>query len=125
MCCALLMAGCAGLDRAESPAPVPGEPGHTDVDKPVTPTPPPPATSAFRPLLDKAEQASTEGDYPRALALLERALRIDPDSAEIYLNLAKTYRAKGDREMARASAERGLLYCRTRAQCKAIRAYVR
>ena len=48
-----------------------------------------------------------------------------PDSADIYLNLAKTYIAKGDYELASATAERGLLYCNSRSQCNALRAYIR
>jgi Tfp pilus assembly protein PilF len=59
------------------------------------------------------------------LALLERALRIDPDSAEVYLEMAKTHHAGGDRAQARATAERGLLYCSGSTQCDALRAYTR
>jgi Tfp pilus assembly protein PilF len=75
-------------------------------------------------LLDKADTAAQRGDYEQALALLERAQRIDPDSGEIYLVLAKTYRAKGDDSLAAATAERGLLYCDGKAQCDALRRYV-
>lgn len=132
LCLVLLMAGCSTLDRSGSePAPVetPSEP--TTVAPPPTstqpaPRPREPATSAaYRPLLQKAEQAAARGDYEQALALLERAQRIDPDNAEIYLNMAKTHQAKGDLAQARATAERGMLYCSGSSQCNALRAYTR
>ena len=83
------------------------------------------ASAAWRPLLAKAEQAADRGDYEQALALLERAQRIDPDSAEVYLGLAQTHQAKGDNAQARVTAERGLLYCSSDAVCDALRAFVR
>ena len=64
-----------------------------------------------------------QDDAFTALALLERALRIDPDSGEIYLALAKIYSLKGDTAMASATAQRGMLYCNGKAQCDALRAY--
>ena len=73
-------------------------------------------------MLAKAEQATQRGDYEQALALLERAQRIDPDSAEVYLCMAQTHRARGNAAQARATAERGLLYCSTEALCDALRA---
>jgi Flp pilus assembly protein TadD len=74
-------------------------------------------------LLAKAEQATGRGDYEEALALLERAQRIDPDSAEVYLGLARTHAARGDAAQARATAERGLLYCSSASQCEALRRF--
>ena len=85
----------------------------------------PPASTAWTPLLAKADQATNSGDYEQAMALLERAQRIDPDSAEVYLGMAKTHSAKGDDIQARATAERGLLYCSGKTQCDALRGYTR
>ena len=112
------------------PAPVETPPEHTVVIPPP-PQPPqvparpttPSASAAWQPLLAKAEQATASGDYEQALALLERAQRIDPDSGEVYLALARTHQAKGDTAQARATAERGLLYCATDALCNALRAF--
>ena len=59
----------------------------------------------------------------QALALLERAQRIEPDSAEIYVATARTHKAKGDAGQARAVAERGMLYCGG-TQCEALRAFI-
>ena len=93
---------------------------------PASPVAPPPdssASAAYQPLLDKASQASADGDYEQALALLERAQRIEPASAEIYVAMARTHRARGDTEQARAVAERGMLYCGG-AQCDALRVFI-
>ena len=95
---ALVMAGCAGVDTRDTPpAPVVTPPPTVSPPAPVAPPPPParppqPSVSgAWLPLVNKAEQATARGDYEQALALLERAQRIDPESAEIYLQLARTY----------------------------------
>lgn len=85
----------------------------------------PSASKAYQPLLDKADAARERGDYEQSLALLERAQRIDPDSADIYLAMARTHHARGDQAQARATAERGLLYCGGRSQCDALRVYLR
>ena len=85
----------------------------------------PSASTAWTPLLAKADRATNSGDYEQAMALLERAQRIDPDSAEVYLGMAKTHSAKGDDIQARATAERGLLYCSGKTQCDALRGYTR
>ena len=128
----LVMAGCAGVDTRDTPpAPVVTPPPTASPPAPVAPPPPParppqPSVSgAWLPLVNKAEQATARGDYEQALALLERAQRIDPESAEIYLQLARTHRARGDLAQARATAERGMLFCGSKAQCDALRAFSR
>lgn len=97
-----------------------------EVTAPLPPPPPPVSGDApYAALVKRAGAAREAGEYEQALALLERAQRIDPDSAEIYLALAETHRARGDLSQARATAERGLLYCGHPAQCDALRAYTR
>ena len=112
----LLAAGCGTLPPGES-VPVETEPEYTEVEPskpPVTPSQPgpipkPPITDAAQNLIKKAARAAREGDYEQAIALLERALRIGPDRPEVYLSMARTYKAKGDSSMASATAERGML----------------
>ncbi len=127
---ALVMSGCSVLQpEAPPPAPPPQPPA------PVTPPPTvpqapsrpaePSTAAAWKPLLARADQAARSGDYDQALALLERAQRIAPRSGEIYLQLARTHQARGDRDQAQAAAERGLLYCSGSAQCDALRALTR
>ncbi len=126
----LFLAACGtlGPGPGNGPVPIEKEPEHTDVDKPVTPVKPsrpvqPSVSGAAHSLMNKADVVSGSGDYEQALALLERAQRINPGSGEIYLSLAVTYSAKGDQSMARAAAERGMLYCRGASQCSALRAF--
>ena len=132
LCLLLFGAGCSTFSGSGGEqVPVEKEPEYTPVTPPATaprpkPRPVEPSVSAaYQPLLDKARQATARGDYEQAMALLERAQRIDPDSAEIYLNMAKTHQASGDMAQARATAERGLLYCHGSAECEALRAYTR
>ncbi len=62
-------------------------------------------------LLDQAREARRRGDLQRADALLQRAQRLDPANALVYLELARLHRQRGEEDAARAAAERGLLYC--------------
>lgn len=110
------------------------ETAEPEVAEPVTTAPPitEPAsstrtneTSAHSGLLAKADMARDDGDYDQSLAYLERAQRIDPDNAEIYLGLAQTHAAAGNMTQAQATAERGLLYCSGSRQCDALRSYTR
>jgi Flp pilus assembly protein TadD len=92
----------------------------------VTPAPAPSITTApdaaYAQLLERAGSARSRGEYQQALALLERAQRIEPASPRIYLDLAATHKARGDLQQAKAAAERGMLYCRVKSECDALRA---
>lgn len=131
----LVLTGCSiytmpGSERAPvETRPVPGETvPDTPAPPPAAPLPPatdPGVTSAAAGLLDKARAASAQGDYEQALALLERAQRIDPNSAEVYLQLARVYAAQGHPDKARDMASRGTLYCRDERECAALRALAR
>jgi len=127
----LVMTGCSTFSGQE-PAPAPPAGQAKTSPPPPVPTPQPPArpprpstSSAWKPLVQKAEQAAARGDYEQALALLERAQRIDPESGEIYLQMARTHLARGNTAQSRATAERGMLYCKSNAQCDALRSLVR
>jgi hypothetical protein len=116
--CLALLAACAAPERRESPAVIVearGEPGAGESAAPA----PAAAGGAYGELLARALAARGRGDYGAALALLERAQRIDPDSGELYLELARTHAAAGNGTQARAIAERGLLYCRG-SECAAL-----
>lgn len=80
-----------------------------------------PADSARSSLVVAALDARASGDSPRAIALLERAQRIDPDNGRLYLELARTHYEAGNAAQGRATAERGLLYCR-HDECAELRA---
>jgi tetratricopeptide (TPR) repeat protein len=93
----------------------------------TTPAPPPaeqaPAAvvSAHESLLQRAQSASAAGRYGDALGLLERAQRIEPEDANVYLELSRVHRALGNDAVARSTAERGMLYCVGQYQCQALR----
>lgn len=132
VCLLLSLSACSIYSLPGSqPAPVEKRPDDTHT---TTPSPPaestraprrepadPAVRTAYQPLLDKAAQARNRGDYEQALALLERAQRIEPDSADIYLAISETHQARGDQSQCRASAQRGLLYCDSPSQCEALR----
>ena len=126
----ILMSACSTV-RESAPVPVKKAPEQAVIrpDARVPEAPfrnvTPSASNAWKPLLAKANRATSRGDYEQAMALLERAQRIDPDSAEVYLGMAKTHRAKGDNAQAKVTAERGLLYCSGKTQCDALRGYAR
>ena len=59
-------------------------------------------------LAKQAEEKEREGDLTSAGALLERALHIAPNSAEIYYRLARVREAQGQHDQAVQFARRGL-----------------
>jgi len=124
----VLLGACAGAPQAP-PVVEKGEPEYRVPQPPAAPAPTPPERAPEAPvaaggaLLAQASAARERGDYEHALAYLERAQRIDPHNAAVYLDLARTHTAAGHREQARSIAERGLLYCTSRAQCDALRAF--
>lgn len=107
-----------------SPEAAPSAPSSTPAPPQREPARDPNASDAYGGLVERAAAARSRGDYEQALSYLERAQRIDADSGEIYLELARTYAASGDDASARAAAERGLLYCRS-SECEALREFTR
>jgi len=119
----ILLAGCA-----TGPAPVPPEStsasaaGSRGATPAVTvPSRAPAAYSAVDRLITEARSLREAGDLDGSFARLDRALRIAPERAEVYLELARSGRRAGADERAAASAERGLLYC-LGDECDALRA---
>ena len=108
-----------GEPEASAPAPERPAPAEAATVEPAS------ATGAHSGLLAKADSARDRGDFEQSLALLQRAQRIDPDNADIYLGMAQTHAAAGNQAQAKATAERGMLYCNGSRQCDALRAYTR
>ena len=117
---------------SESPVAEEGVPDYNEVPESQTPAmtapralePEPGVAAAYGPLLARADTAVNRGDYEQALALLERAQRIAPDNAAIYLDMARAHFARGDYSQSAATAQRGLLYCNSTQQCDALREYL-
>ena len=58
--------------------------------------------------MSEAREASDDGDHERAGALLERALRIAPESAALWHNLAIVRYREGSYDQAEQLAQRSL-----------------
>ncbi len=100
--CILLACGCAPVPgpvrhepvvppRApeEVPAPrVPGEVPPREAPRAPARRPPGPGEGAARALAEEADRLKRGGDAPRAAATLERALRIAPEDALLWQDLA-------------------------------------
>lgn len=88
-----LLAGCTGLPQGGPAAPpTPGRSGEQPT-QPPPPSPPSERSSAVMPpavrdLVSRAQDSSAAGEHERAIAYLERALRIVPRNAVIWQNLA-------------------------------------
>ena len=58
--------------------------------------------------VEAALRAYTEGEYPKAIQILQAASAADPQNSEIYLLLSKSYYEMQDFERASASAEKAI-----------------
>ncbi|NIP14251.1 MAG: tetratricopeptide repeat protein [Pseudomonadales bacterium] len=84
-----------GIEDAE-PAPqqeLPIPPAGTEAQQPDT-------AGATLALLEQSKRASSAGDPDAAVAYVERAIRLNPRSAELWLQLARLQLAKEDPEAA-------------------------
>ena len=108
-----MLSACATAPEPVSPNSPAATTGSTSAPTPAIPKPtvPPNSLSAVDRLLTEASSLRRSGDIPGSFARLERALRIAPQRAEVYLELARSHAAAGNSSRAAATAERGLLYC--------------
>jgi Flp pilus assembly protein TadD len=73
------------------------------------PAPAPPASSgATAALLQQSRQQAAAGDYALATSSLERALRINPRDAELWLELGRIKLREGDYLQAESMGKRAL-----------------
>ena len=114
-----LLAACSTTDTQPPTVPEPQAPVGQEAPAPQEPAE---GIAADR-LREEAREAAKNNHFERALALLERAHRLEPDEPGIYLELARVYRRLGDENMARATAQRGLLYCDEARTCDRLREY--
>ncbi len=69
-----------------------------------------PAQKAVQSLIDEAWGHYQDDDPDKAIAVAERAQRLDPRSAEVYLILASSYFVQGKQQLAEQFARRGISY---------------
>lgn len=131
LACSLLLTACASQPgNRQSPARISTPTGEAVGSATVAPEPAPAPTSvptgekARGTLLAQAREAQDSGNGATAIALLERALRLDPTDGALYLELARAQAETGRMERARATAERGLLYC-SGEDCRALQRLLR
>ena len=103
----LILVLVAGLSAC---AQLPGAPAMPESrDVPSTPDAGDGATaSPTAALLEQGRQQSAAGDYSRAAASVERALRIEPGNPYLWLELANIHRAAGNAAQAEANARKAL-----------------
>jgi|GEM_PF-1574213 len=102
--------------RQPSPAPLPPQTTPLPVPAPVMPErpPPQPKASVTLALQDEAQRAATAGDFSKATQILERAIRIEPDRAELWIELARVHLKEGNAAQAEQFARKALLFTHDR-----------
>ena len=108
----------APVDSRSIPA-SPSFPGKAEAE-PVEESPPKkiapaqqvvnPAQKAVSALLQEGRSYYRAENYDRSIAIAERAQRLNPRRAEVYLLLAKSYFALGQSQLAEQLSQRGLSF---------------
>ena len=114
----LALAACSAPPVREADLPPAGS-----TTSPVPPPQPDTGASAVTGLLADARTACDRGDYNTATAKLQRAQRVAPRDARVYLEFAYLHTLRNQPDRAKAMAERGLLYCKKNA-CDQLKKYL-
>ena len=126
----LAASACAPLQTSTSaPAPVesrqPGQASPVGAPSEAAPKKIAPARQTSSPAQKAVSSLLQEGwanyrieNYPRAMAIAERAQRLDPQRAEVYLLLASSNFAQGKRGLAEQLAQRGLSFSQSDAMIR-------
>lgn len=96
---------------APAPGPVPHPAPHpvpSPLPSPPRVAPPPVAPNAVSALLQQASSEARAGHQDAAIALGERAQRLDPRAPEVYLVLGRAHLARGQAAEARQLVLKGL-----------------
>lgn len=124
----LTLVGCAGTPQSVDPGAVSASQGSAAGATPAVTQPPVKKDthnagfSAVSELVAEAKAKRLSGDPAGCLAQLDRALRIAPQLADIYLELARCHSATGRDDRAAAAAQRGMLYC-SGSLCRSLRRF--
>jgi tetratricopeptide (TPR) repeat protein len=102
----LTLSGCASFaPPAGAPAPRGSSPAP---DAPSRTEPAAVPNRASTSLLEQSRSNRTAGRYPQAAAAVERALDIEPNNPELWLELGEIRLAQGDAAQAEAMARKAL-----------------
>ena len=106
---ALSLSGCASSGMGPGGATrTAGSVARPPAGDPAGPQPAVPAASPAASLVEEARSLESRGALDEAGSVLERAVRLDPASAEAWLSLARLRAADGDPQGARDFALRAL-----------------
>jgi tetratricopeptide (TPR) repeat protein len=120
---AAALAACAGppyqpAPTPREPIPQPGtpQPEGPPGEEPVPETPPPPApppkqfrlSAASSALVTQARNLADKGEYPAAIATLERAQRIEPENPLLWIELGRVHQAEGNSAQADSMGRKAL-----------------
>jgi len=104
-----VLTGCTGpAMQTAAPAPEPGEQSGSVETPGRTADPEPTMSSAGRTLLGQGRTQRLAGEYQQASASLERALRVDPQQAAIWLELGRLRFDEGNFAQAEQMARKAL-----------------
>jgi tetratricopeptide (TPR) repeat protein len=108
---AQLLVGCAvplqqTRPDGRAPSSIPGAPESSVEGNGATREPP--ENQAVIALLQQSRTASAAGNYNAAGTTVERALAIEPNSAELWIELAEIRFSQGDRDQADSLAQKAL-----------------
>jgi tetratricopeptide (TPR) repeat protein len=78
------------------PTPVPPPQEQAPVETQPAPQPEPPLSAASRALVGQAQSQMASKNYAVAAASIERALRIEPDNALLWIELGKVRQSEGN-----------------------------
>jgi tetratricopeptide (TPR) repeat protein len=106
----LILSGCSTLGLPPAPAPVPPPGGGAPA--PAERAPVPQTTGATTSLLTAGRAARESGDLDVATAYIERALRIAPNDAVLWIELGEIKLAEGDAAQAEAMGRKALTLTR-------------
>ena len=99
--------------RPPWPYPAPTQPAPQPVPQappPAQPAAPKQQSTVTLALQDEAQRAATAGDLPKAIQILERAIRIQPDSPQLWIELARCHLKEGNAAQAEQFARKALLF---------------
>ncbi|WP_405233079.1 tetratricopeptide repeat protein [Lentisalinibacter salinarum] len=112
------LSACTDLPFDTSPSPAAGDPASVPRE-PVEPDTGSGSGEAVRELVASSRASRAGGDYSRALADIERAIRIEPRNPYLWLELGETHLARDDLRQAAATARKAMSVAGTDAAAKA------
>ncbi|MDJ0918098.1 MAG: tetratricopeptide repeat protein [Woeseiaceae bacterium] len=97
------LTACASVPLNEMPGEVADTPAEVAESKAQSGS-----AEAIRELVESSRTSRTAGDYPQALASIERAIRIEPRNPYLWIELAETHLSRGNAQQAAATARKAM-----------------